>query len=238
MTEAYAYEGSELGLFAAARNWKGYIRAQIRPYIRGNVLEVGAGNGNTTMVLLDCSHLHWTCVEPDRLLAETLARSLRATAAGRAAEVIVGTIVDLAEERLFDTILYVDVLEHIEDDAEELRRVAGHLCEGGRLVILAPAHQVLFSEFDAAIGHFRRYDRSSLSAVIPVGFQCERLRFLDSAGLFLSAGNRLLLRRSVPTLAQVQTWDRLFVPVSRLSDPMLGYRVGKSVLGVWRKVKH
>jgi len=58
---------------------------------------------------------------------------------------------------------------------------------------------------------------------------------LDAAGMLASAGNRLLLRSAMPTERQILTWDRLLVPVSRLIDPIFAGRVGKNVLGIWRK---
>ena len=62
-----------------------------------------------------------------------------------------------------------------------------------------------------------------------------KLIYLDSVGLLASAGNRLLLRQSMPTERQILAWDRLMIPVSRVIDPVFGHRLGKSVLGVWRR---
>lgn len=64
----------------------------------------------------------------------------------------------------------------------------------------------------------------------------EPIHYLDATGLLLSGANRLLLRSSVPTLAQVLTWDRWVVPISRRLDPLLGHAVGKSILVVWRRL--
>jgi hypothetical protein len=58
---------------------------------------------------------------------------------------------------------------------------------------------------------------------------------LDSAGLLASLGNRLLLRQSMPSEAQIQAWDSLLVPPSRILDRLTLGRVGKSVLGVWSR---
>jgi hypothetical protein len=102
-------------------------------------------------------------------------------------------------------------------------------------VVLAPAHEWLRSPLDDAVGHHRRYTRASLTAAVPPALRCERLEYLDSMGMFLSCANRWLLRRSVPSRAQVRFWDRAVVPVSRLVDPLLGRSVGKSVLGIWRR---
>ena len=134
----------------------------------------------------------------------------------------------------FDLVLMLDVLEHIEDDAAEMARAAEWLRPGGHVVALSPAHQWLFTPFDRAIGHYRRYTRKTLAALTPPGLELVRLGYLDSVGLLASLGNRLLLGRSMPTPRQVATWDTFMVPVSRVVDPALGFAVGKSVLGVWR----
>jgi len=228
------YEGSELELFAQATNWKAYWSRRLRPFVRGRVLEVGAGLGSNTELLLDAAG-HWTCLEPDGALLAR-ARALHERHGARVAH-LAGTLADVGSERRFDTLLYLDVLEHIADDAAELARAVGCLDAGGRVVVLAPAHQALYSPFDRAIGHHRRYDARSLRALTPADATLERLEYLDSAGLAASWANRALLRQSLPTLRQVRTWDRLFVPLSRLVDPCLGRRVGKSVLAVWRAQK-
>jgi hypothetical protein len=142
---------------------------------------------------------------------------------------------DLAPDLMFDCIMYVDVLEHIEHDRAELETAQRHLNPGGHLVVIAPAHQWLFSEFDTAVGHFRRYSRGSLQAVIPTDMDRVMLRYMDSLGVTLSAANRLLLRSSAPTPAQIRTWDGFVVPISRVVDPLLFWSVGKSVTGVWRQ---
>jgi hypothetical protein len=135
----------------------------------------------------------------------------------------------------FHAILYLDVLEHILDDGAELARTASLLGPDGRLIVLSPAHPFLYSPFDKAIGHHRRYTRGSLQALQPPGLRLEVLTYVDSAGFLLSLGNRLVLRSAAPTLRQVRTWDRWFVPISRRLDPLLGYRFGRSVLAIWRR---
>lgn len=149
--------------------------------------------------------------------------------------VVVGATGDLDEGARFDTILYIDVLEHIADDQAELEAASNHLSEGAALVILAPAHPNLYSEFDRAVGHHRRYQKASLTAAVPPDLTLVKLIYMDSAGLLASLGNRLLLRKSMPSLAQIRLWDRVLVPLSRGLDRLTAYRFGKTVLGIWRR---
>jgi SAM-dependent methyltransferase len=226
----FAYAGSELEIFEKAVHWKRYFAGHMAPYIHGDVLEAGAGIGANLKIFAHLDFRHWTCLEPDRGMAERLRGSL--PDASRY-EAVVGTLQDLPGRR-FDAILYVDVLEHIEDDQAELRRAASHLNPGGAVIVLSPAHQWLFTPFDQAIGHFRRYSKRGLAAAAPPELRQEKLIYLDTVGLAASTANRLFLKSAMPTNAQIQTWDRLMVPLSRFLDPLLGYQVGKSVLGVWR----
>jgi 2-polyprenyl-3-methyl-5-hydroxy-6-metoxy-1,4-benzoquinol methylase len=226
----FAYAGSELEIFEHAVRWKRYFARLMAPYIRGHVLEAGAGIGANLRVFSQLEFQRWTCLEPDRNLLERLAASLPDRSRY---EACAGTLEDLPGRR-FDAILYIDVLEHIEDDRAELRRAAAHLNPGGCAIVLAPAHPWLFTPFDAAIGHFRRYTKSSLAEAAPLHWRTEKLRYLDTVGLAASAANRWLLKSAMPTHTQIQTWDRLMIPVSRVLDPLLGYRAGKSVLGIWR----
>lgn len=231
---SFAYVGNELDTFSHAVNWKSYFGRLLAPYIRGDVLEVGAGIGGTTRVLCTPQADRWVCLEPDPELAERLRISQEEQPFPAPVEIEIGAVEHLAADRRFDCILYIDVLEHIEADRAELQAAARHLKPDGALVVLCPAHPTLYTEFDKAIGHYRRYTKSMYRAIEPDGLLRERLFYLDSAGLLLSLGNRLLLRSGAPTVKQVKIWDRLFVPVSRMLDPILGRSIGKSVVGVWR----
>jgi SAM-dependent methyltransferase len=152
----------------------------------------------------------------------------------RAYQTVCGTLESLPGQE-FDTIIYIDVLEHISNDREELIHAGSHLRPGGHLIVLSPAHQRLFSPFDAAIGHFRRYNSAMLRAISPAGLRLERMRYLDCAGLILSAANMLLLRQSMPTRAQLRFWDHWVIPVSRILDKLFRYSIGKTIIAVWRK---
>ena len=232
----FKYVGSELDLFAAVSNWKAYWSRHVEPFLSGDVLEVGAGIGSNTCFLDPCGGAgRWVCLEPDPELTVQLVKNLGRAESRRSYETVCGTLDSLAGQQ-FDTIIYVDVLEHIDNDREEVHSATSHLRPGGHLIVLAPAHQQLFSPFDAAIGHYRRYNRAMLRALSPSALRIERMRYLDSVGLILSAGNLLFLRQSMPTRGQLRFWDRWIVPISRLFDRLLLYSVGKTIIAVWVKV--
>jgi hypothetical protein len=228
-----SYIGTELDAFAHASNWKRYLKDVIEPYLRGDVLEVGGGIGTTTSAFRSEAQSSWTAIEPDAALAERLAE--RVAQLAHPVRIVVGTLDAIRTGHVFDCVIYIDVLEHIEKDAEELRLAAARLVPGGTIIVMSPAHQSLYSPFDEAIGHFRRYDRRSLSALTPAGTSLVDMRYLDCAGLGLTAGNRLLLKSASPTVAQVRLWDRWCIPLSRRVDPLFGHRLGKSILAVWRR---
>ncbi len=234
-TPSAEYIGSELELFTRAVRWAEYVARQVEPFLSGTVIEVGAGMGARTSRLAPFAE-RWVAVEPDAQLAGSIADRIGQAHPGLNLEVVTGTLQDVSENIHADAIVYIDVLEHIEDDSGELEHAATLLKPGGRLIVLSPAHQSLYSEFDRAIGHYRRYSRAGLVGLMPSGFITIRKRMLDAVGLLASSANRLLLRQSMPTITQIRMWDSVMVRLSRWLDPLLGYRVGKSVLVVFQKL--
>ena len=233
MSQTMVYPGQELELFQHATNWKSYFRSVIAPYLTGDVAEVGAGLGGTTAVLNDGSPRSWLMLEPDPSLAELAqAKILSGELPANASLNIGGLEAGVAE---FDAILYIDVLEHIEADRQELELAASRLRSSGHLIVLSPAFGFLFSPFDEAVGHFRRYTKSSLLTAAPSELELVSIRYYDSLGFFASVANRLFLHKDCPTQKDVLFWDRVLVRLSRLIDPLLGHRFGKSVIAVWRK---
>ena len=233
MSTNLKYIGNELNLFAKASQWKCYLRAEIDRFVSGSVLEVGAGLGTTTRALWKPAVKHWVCVEPDAELCLTLQQNLSQWSLH--CDLKTGTIESVPAGDGFDCILYVDVLEHIEYASHELELAQARLRTGGYLVVLAPAHQWLYTPFDQAGGHYRRYSRSQLLAIAPRHLRVVKARYLDSVGLLATLGNRMFLRRSIPTVGQIRVWDSVLVPLSRTVDRLFCNSIGKSVLCVWRR---
>jgi len=110
------YIGNELHLFQHASNWKKYYARNLNPFIKGDVLEVGAGIGSTTNYLNDGSQRSWLCLEPDSDLFKELEAKTENKELPARCTCIKGIVSDLKTDQKFDTILYIDVIEHIEDD--------------------------------------------------------------------------------------------------------------------------
>lgn len=230
------YIGNELELFKHAHNWKKYYAKFIEGYLKNDVLEVGAGIGETTYSLCDGTQNSWVCVEPDVQLTKELKIKKENGYLPSFIEIITGTLDGMDSSRKFDAIIYIDVIEHIENDSEELKKAAYFLKPNGHLIILVPAHNYLFSKFDKSIGHYRRYDKDMLANVVPKGFQKVDLLYLDSIGLFASLANKWFLKQDYPKLKQIKFWDNYMIPVSKIMDVISFYSMGKTVVGVWKKI--
>ena len=141
-----------------AVNYHKWILSEFMPYIGNYVAEVGAGIGNFSRLLLKTDRINrLMAFEPSAnmypLLQKTLMNDKRAKA-------INGFFAQGEISEYFDTVIYVNVLEHIEDDVSELVYVNNVLMRGGHLLIFVPALPWLYSNLDREIGHFRRYTKN------------------------------------------------------------------------------
>jgi SAM-dependent methyltransferase len=234
MTEI-AYIGNELEVFEHAIAWKNYYGRFFAPYLKGKVLEVGAGIGGTTTELCDGSQEKWVCLEPDPQLYASLQEKITSGRLPKCCSAFKATTGDLSPSEKFDAIMYIDVIEHIEKDAEELARATTLLADGGYLIVLVPAHQYLYNEFDKAIGHYRRYDRKMLKAAAPGNVEEVKMRYLDSVGLMASLVNKWFLKQTAPTIKQIHFWNGTIIPVSKITDVLLNYNAGKTLTAIWKK---
>ncbi|MBN7812950.1 class I SAM-dependent methyltransferase [Algoriphagus sp. H41] len=222
------YPGNELELFENAINWKAYFAFKLSPYIKGHVAEVGAGIGGSTTFLFNSQVKDWTCFEPDLRLFKQLKRSSDSWSFNSQLILKNGFLPD--EINLYDTILYIDVLEHIANDKEELEKALTALRKGGNLIVLVPAFKYLFSPFDVSVGHFRRYTKAMLKSLVPNSLNNYEFFYLDSLGFVSSLVNKWVLKQAYPSLQQIQFWDRVLVPMSKVLDPIHGHSFGKSLV--------
>lgn len=233
MTDSFKYDGDELVLFQHAKHWKKYFSQQLKPYIKGDVLEVGAGIGATTLLLNNGTAKKWLLLEPDTQMSATLKNKIEAKELPANCQLQTGTTEQVTST--FDTIIYIDVLEHIETDGAELQKATSILNAGGHIIVLSPAFQFLYNPFDKAIGHYRRYNKKMFRTITPAGLELIRNRYYDSMGYFAALMNKLFLRKKYPTIKQVLFWDNWLVPVSKVTDNIFFHSFGKSIIGVWKK---
>ena len=229
---SFSYVGEELELFSHAVRWKRYWSSKLAPFIGANTLEVGAGIGTNTLLLASNRQRRWVCLEPDPNLAHNLQSKVEALSSRPAVlDVIISDIRSLATESKFDTILYIDVLEHIEFDQEELEAAYRLLSPGGHLIVLSPAHQFLYTTFDHGLGHFRRYSRQTLRAVGPRGCAPLRIFYLDSVGFCASMQTGFYSTKTSnhPTDSVLGS---VFGAIILAPRSLLGFNFGKTVVGI------
>jgi len=234
-SDAFTYEGDELDVFTYAQVWKRYWFGQVQRFITGRFLEIGAGTGNNVPLWACSKASDITLLEPDSGLAGKAEIMCAALMNKIPFKVVCGKALELGTMDQFDSIALIDVLEHIPDDRLEVLHIMDCLKPGGYLIVLSPAYAWLYSDFDRRIGHLRRYTRKTLRQSMPPGLIEERLRYLDSVGLLTSLANRMVLKQGLPKRNQILFWDRCLVPASAVLDRVLGYSIGRSVYGVWRR---
>jgi hypothetical protein len=235
MSTDRAYIGQELTIFAHAENWKKYYTSIIQPYFGKNVVEVGAGIGATTAVMCNGLQEQWICLEPDPVLRLEIDRLISDGKLPACCRTRSGFVSGIPLTERSDTFIYIDVLEHIEDDRAELETAAARLLPGGRLIVLSPAFNFLYSPFDRSIGHHRRYDKKMFNILTPSNCSVEKMIYLDSVGMATSLVNRLFLSQPMPTVDQIKFWDRSIIPIAKLVDRFIGYGFGRSLLAIWKK---
>jgi glycosyltransferase involved in cell wall biosynthesis len=194
--------------------YNAWMVEQFRPALGNRILEIGAGFGNVTRLLIPRERV--VASDLDAVALEYLRGVFRDQAGVRIASykfpLSAPERAELAAERL-DTIVCCNVLEHIEDDRATLADMAAVLAPGGRLILLVPAHQALFGTLDVHLHHFRRYEKAELeSKIVEAGFELSSCRFLNRPGVLGWWVNGKLLRRRVLPRAQLSAF-KLVMPI-------------------------
>ena len=230
-TSARAYPGRDLEAMSVAHNYHRWIVDELKPYLGGSVAEVGAGSGSVSRLLLDGGAARLRAFEPSDNLYPLLARALR----DEPRAVAVKDFFHASNGETFDSIVYVNVLEHIEDDRAELARAFDALNRGGHLLLFVPALGWLYSAHDREIGHFRRYSKAGLANLVAgAGFTIAKARYFDVAGIIPWYVNFVVLQNPLSGKS-IDLYDRFVVPVMRAVESTVAPPLGKNVLLVARK---
>ena len=209
-----------------AVNYADWLASMIQPHLRGRILEVGAGHGTFSEHLAELGEL--TASEPSERAVELLRERL---AHRRDVSVVHGDLSSATRDQRYDAIVLLNVLEHIEDDAEALREVRDGLEPDGRATVLVPAFELLYSRFDAAVGHYRRYRLPELVGKAEgAGLKVHEARYVNSAGFFAWLLTARLLGATPTTNTLAGAYDRAVVPVLRAAEQRVAPPFGQSIL--------
>jgi 2-polyprenyl-3-methyl-5-hydroxy-6-metoxy-1,4-benzoquinol methylase len=233
-TEAADLAGAEtLAIMQAAPRYNRWQFRRIAPYLGRRVCEVGAGIGNMSALIAESG--------PEQLVLTDLDPAYRDILQSRFAGALNAAIEHLVlpdhsaasryQRYQLDTVVALNVLEHISDDVEALRSMAGMLQRGGRAIVLVPAFQQLFGTLDRELKHVRRYTRQSLTQRMnQAGFRVERAFYFNLVGTLGWWVNARI--RNVPRIPikQLRIFDAM-VPILQLED-LVPLPFGQSVIGV------
>ena len=215
-----------------APRYTDWIAGQIRPHCGKRVLEVGAGIGTITRRLL--GHADYVCaLEPNPACFAQLQRNLDGVPGFECRPWrIEDCTVEFTTERRIDTIVCVNVLEHVEEDLETLKRFRQILHgSAGRLLLVVPAVPAAYGAIDAALGHYRRYSRSHLrSMLVDAGFSIDSLHYSNLIGLIAWFFNARIARRVQQSDSQIKVFDTLVVPWSSQVERLVAPPIGQSLV--------
>lgn len=231
-------EGKEtLESIALANLFNEWMYQTILPHCKGKILEIGSGIGNISEFFLkDKANLVMSDIRENycSLLREKFSSINQVEI----------TKIDLVREQFeqeykaylgqFDTVFALNVVEHIKDDQLALENIHSLLKPEGNVIILVPAYQTLYNQFDESLGHYRRYTSKSLSKLVSHKFDLIHNQYFNLAGILgWIVSGKILKKKTIPK-DQMKLYNKL-VPIFRILDKLVFNKMGLSVIQVGRK---
>ena len=224
-------------------NYYRWVFEEVRPLFGDRLVEIGAGIGTFTVRLVR-SHVscHPTArlevFEPEGTLYQHLRNRLETAHPDllRAGRLTTTNGVFCSSPERFDTVIMINVLEHIEDDQASIRAAYHALVPGGRFVVFVPALPWLYSTLDREVGHYRRYEKPHLEGLLRTGrFDVVKSKYMDCLGVLPWYLLNVVGRRTSINPHLAHLYDTWFVPVTRWIEVLWNPWFGKNVLIVARK---
>jgi len=241
MSEKHCYAGKDLEGMSFAVNYHRWILSIFQPYLGTRIVEVGAGTGSFSELLLE-RHLQSLClVEPSIAMYQQLCRRIEKVSPSATVKTYNDFLEKVADQirstERPDSIIYINVLEHIADDVHELRVINQTLDVGARLLLFVPALRWLHGSYDRQIKHFRRYTRSELEKkCVAAGFRVISSRYFDLFGVLPWWVKYRLIQSQKMEPGAVRFYDRRIVPIAKRLESRFTPPIGKNVLLIAERV--
>jgi len=239
MTEKIIYVGKDLEAMSFAVNYHKWILDEFRPFLGKRVVEVGAGTGSFSELLLQENLDSLSLVEPSEMFESLTANVSQIKNKAQVdfyKSIFSEVAMEISDKQKPDSIIYVNVLEHIQDDVSELEHIYRTLSKGGRCFIFVPALMSLYGEFDRKIGHFRRYTKQEVEKKCEsAGFKVLKSKYFDFAGIIPWFVKYKVLNSDSLDSGAVTLYDRMAIPFVRGMEKFVNVPLGKNVLLIAEK---
>jgi len=215
-----------------ARNYRRYERDVVAPYVGRSMLEIGSGLGTFSAQFLP-RLARLVASDSDPYCVEQLSERYKDDPSVQVLELALPADIPLSEP--VDTVVAMNVLEHIVDDVAALRCLARVTKPGGKIVLWVPGYPQLYGEFDRKVGHVRRYTPKAMAAaVVAAGLSVEVLRPINMLGGIAWWFAVRRARVSYPRPNVVRVYDRIVVPATRFIERLVRPPFGQTVFCVAR----
>ncbi len=228
-----------LDVISGADKFNRWMHETIAPHCSGRILEIGSGIGNISKYFIE---------RGDSIMLTDLRKSYcdqLQDSFGKSKNLIGIEQIDLVAENFdtqykdllgtFDTVFALNVIEHIEDDRLALVNATKLLSSNGKIIILVPAYQSLYNQFDVELEHFRRYTKKTIATTFDnAAIDIERQQYFNAVGILgWFVTGKILRKKQIPG-GQMNLYNT-FVPVIKLIDKLILETVGLSVITVGHK---
>lgn len=226
-----------LDSLSTIKNYYTWILQEFEPFLGNRVLEVGAGIGTFSNILLSLEKVEKLfLLEPTQELMEVLKKTF-----GDNPKIVLisSPAEDISTEYVrdmdIDTVIFVNVLEHIRDDVDIMKKFSEGLKHGSRILTFSPAFQLLYGHIDATAGHYRRYTKKSIRQKLEdAGLKVVRLRYFNLLGFFSWLLFVRLLSADDFNEGGLKLYNSI-IPFLQKMEKMIPPPIGQSVIAIGEK---
>ncbi|HOY33068.1 MAG TPA: class I SAM-dependent methyltransferase [Bacteroidales bacterium] len=223
-----------LNILSSANKFNKWIYETVKPFIKGDILEIGSGIGNITQCFIEdrrrltCSDISdsYCSILKDRFKNSSYLHEVRCI------DIIHKDFDNEYADLIgnYDSIIAVNMVEHVENDRLAVQNCGKILRKGGRLVILVPAYQWLYNRFDTELEHFRRYRIEDLKTLVAhAGFRIDSARYFNFIGILGWWFSGSMLRSKNIPECQMSLFEFL-VPLIKVTDRIIMNKAGLSII--------
>jgi SAM-dependent methyltransferase len=226
---------SDLEIMNEAQNYRTWIYNHIKPFLGSRILEIGAGIGNLTEFLCHKECVVGIDVHPECI--NYLNNRFKSYDNFNFFQYDIAKVDILELTRYkFDTVICINVLEHVGEDLVALKNIYDLLSPNGVAIILVPAFNFLFGTVDKSLKHYRRYSRKQLIRLVAQtkfhDLNTFYINFIGILGWFL---NNKILRRKEESKKQIIFFDQNILPWMSKIEERIHFPFGLSLITVCRK---